>query len=150
MEYNNGLNKDVNMDNNSPQLSYETSQEEAICVSIVADLNNNTMNKHVTIERSTSSSPHVPIEHPTSGSPCVDDTVINIQLPYNLNAPMKPKLWDGNFYPILLHKSIKYLTLDFKNIKDFLNFMVKYITNKQVNPAKSNNLEHFNGIEGAI
>jgi len=117
---------------------------------MVADPNNNTMNKHVTIECPTSSSPHVPIEHSTSGSPCVDDTVINIKLPYNLNTPMEPKLWDGNFHPILLHKSIKYLTLNSKNIKDFLNFMVKYITNKQVNPAKSNNLEHFNGIGGAI
>ena len=40
--------------------------------------------------------------------------------------------------------------LDFKNIKNLLNFMAKYITNKQVDPAKSNNLEDFKGIDEAI
>ena len=39
---------------------------------------------------------------------------------------------------------------DSKNIKDSLNFMVKYITNKQVNPAKSNDLKDFKGIGEAI
>ena len=30
MKYNNAMNKDVDMDNNSPALSYKTSQEKAI------------------------------------------------------------------------------------------------------------------------
>ena len=63
---------------------------------------------------------------------------------------MELKLWNGNFHPILLHKSIEYLASDSKNIKNFLNFIAKYITNKQVNPAKSNNLEDFNGIGKVI
>jgi len=63
---------------------------------------------------------------------------------------MEPKLWDRSFHPISLHGSIKYLVLDSKNIKDSLNFMAKYITNKQVDPAKSNNLENFKGISKAI
>ena len=63
---------------------------------------------------------------------------------------MEPDLWDGNFHPISLHSSIEYLILDLKNIKYSLNFMAKYITNKQVDLAKSNNLEDFNSIGEAI
>ena len=117
---------------------------------MVADPNNNMMNKHVTIEHPTSSSSHVLIKHPISDSLYVDDMVINIQLLYNPNTPTEPKLWDGNFHPILLYRFIEYLTSDSKNIKNSLNFMAKYIINKQVNSAKSNDLEDFNGIEGAI
>ena len=80
----------------------------------------------------------------------VDDTVINIQLWYDLNAPMKPDLWDSSFYSISLHGSIKHIASDSKNIKDLLNFMAKYIANKQVDPAKSNDLEDFKGIGEAI
>ena len=40
--------------------------------------------------------------------------------------------------------------MDSKNIKDSLNFIAKYITNKQVNPAKPNDLEDFNGISKVI
>ena len=102
------------------------------------------------IECPTSSSPHVPVKHPTLVSPCSDDTIINIQLLYNPNALIEPDLWNSNFYPISLHNSIKYLVLDLNNIKDLLNFMAKYITNKQINPAKSNNLENFNSIREVI
>jgi len=41
---------------------------------------------------------------------------------------------------------MEYLASDTKNIKNSLNFMAKYIANKQVNPVKSNELEDFNGI----
>jgi len=108
------------------------------------------MNKHVIIKHPTLSSSHILIEYPTLVSPCVDDTVINIQLPYDPNAPIESKLWNGKFHPISLYRSIEYLALDSKNIKDSLNFMAKYITNKQVNPAKSNDLEDFNGIGKTI
>ena len=76
--------------------------------------------------------------------------VINIQLLYDLNAPMKSNLCDGNFHSISLHGSIKYLVLESKNIKDSLNFIAKYINNKQVNPAKANNLKNFNSIGEAF
>jgi len=76
----------------------------------------------------------------------VNDAVINIQLQYNLNTPTEPNLWDGSFYPISLYGFIEYIALDSKNIKDSLNFMAKYIANKQVNLAKSNDLENFKGI----
>jgi len=75
-----------------------------------------------------------------------DDMVINIQLPYNSSTPMKSELWDGSFYPISLHSLIKHLVSDLKNIKDFLNFMAKYISNKQVDSSKSNDLEDFYGM----
>jgi len=80
----------------------------------------------------------------------VYDTVINVPLPYNPDVLTEPDLWDGSFYPISLHSSIKHLALDTKNIKDLLTFIAKYISNKQIDPAKSNDLEDFKGIGEAI
>lgn len=117
---------------------------------MVDDPNRNMLNKHVTIECSTSSPPHALIEHSTLCSPHADDTVINIQLLYDPNAPMESNLQPGNFHPILLYSSIEYLASDSKNIKNLLNFMAKYINNKQVDPARANNLKDFNGIRKAI
>ena len=37
-----------------------------------------------------------------------------------------------------------------KNIKDSLKFIAKYISNKQVEPSKANNLVDFNGIGNAV
>ena len=144
------MNKDIKIDDDSSTLSYEISQEKVIRVSMVADSNNNTINKYVMIKCPTSSSSHTPVKYPTLVSSHGDNTVINIQLPYDSNTFMEPDLWDSNFHSISLHSSIKYLALDLKNIKDSLNFMAKYITNKQVNLAKSNDLEDFNGIREAI
>ena len=79
-----------------------------------------------------------------------DDMVINIQLPYDPSAPTEPKLWNGSFYSISLHSSMEYLASDSKNIKDFLNFMAKYISNKQVDSSKFNDLEDFHGIGKAV
>ena len=89
-------------------------------------------------------------EHPNMISTHVDDTVINIQLQYDLNTPMEPDLWNSSFHPILLHSSIEHIALDSKNIKNSLNFMAKYIANKQVDLAKSNDLEDFKSIEEVI
>ena len=63
---------------------------------------------------------------------------------------MEPDLWNGSFHLISLHSSIEHLALDSKNIKNSLNFMAKYIANKQVNPVKSNDLKDFKGIREAI
>ena len=79
-----------------------------------------------------------------------NNNVINIQLPYDLQALTELELWSGNFYPISLHKSIEHIASDAKNIKDSLNFIARYITNKQVDSFKSNDLEDFNGIDKAI
>ena len=61
------------------------------------------------------------------------EEVINIQLPYDPHAPIEPKLWSGSFHPISLHGSIEHFASDSKNIKVTLNFLAKYIRNKQVN-----------------
>jgi len=150
MEHNNALNEDIDMDDDPLALSYKTSQEKAIRVSMVADPNTGTLNKRVTVNHSTTTPQRGPAERPNSIPPHGDDAVINIQLPYDPYARTEPDLWDGNFHPISLYGSIEYLDSDSKSIKDSLNFMAKYIANKQVDPAKSNNLEDFNGIGEAI
>ena len=79
-----------------------------------------------------------------------DDAIINIPLLYDSNVPMEPKLWDGSFHLISLHRSMKHLASDAKNIKNSLSFMAKYIGNKQIDLVKSNKLEDFKGIGEAI
>jgi len=64
--------------------------------------------------------------------------------------PTEPKLWNGNFHSISLHRFIEHIASDSKNIRDSLNFITRYISNKQVDSLKSNNLEDFNGIGKAI
>jgi len=98
----------------------------------------------------------IPTEHthsiPTYGQATYneDDMIINIQILYDPNAPMEPELWNGSFYLISLHRSIKHIVSDSKNIKDLLNFMAKYIVNKQIDSSKANNLEDFHGIGEAV
>jgi len=79
-----------------------------------------------------------------------EESIINIQLPYNPHAPTEPDLWSGSFHPISLHSSIKHFASDSKSIKDSLNFMSKYITNKQVNGEEVNDLKDFDGMGDAI
>jgi len=45
---------------------------------------------------------------------------------------------------------MEYLASDSKSIQDFLNFIAKYISNKQVDSSKSNNIKDFHGIGKAI
>ena len=75
-----------------------------------------------------------------------NDAVINIPLPYDPNAPTEPDFWDGSFHPISLHSSIEHLASDAKNIKNLLNFMAKYILNKQIDLVRFNDLNDFKGI----
>jgi len=79
-----------------------------------------------------------------------EDEVINIQLPYDPQAPMEPELWSGSFHPISLHGSIEHFASDAKNIKVSLNFLAKYIQGKQVNGNKVNDLDDFDGMGDAI
>jgi len=119
-------------------------------VATTADPSNNMLNKCVTIKCPTMRSSHVQTVHSTSDSPYSNDTAINIQLPYNPNTPTEPDLWDGNFHPISLHSSMEHLALDAKSIKDLLNFIAKYISNKQVNSSKSNDIEDFHSMGKVI
>ena len=45
---------------------------------------------------------------------------------------------------------IEHFALDSKNIKDSLNFITKYISNKQINSGKANELNDFDGMGNAI
>lgn len=135
MENNNNLEEDVNIEFlNSPQLLYATLKEQANQVIMVADSSTNMINQHI------------PIECPNSSPSHVDDNVINIQLLYNPNAPTEPKLWDGSFHPISLYKSLEHLASNTKNIKDSLNFIAKYISNKNIDPKWSNKLQDFKDV----
>ena len=59
-------------------------------------------------------------------------------------------MWSGNFHPISLHGSIEHIASDTKCIKDSLNFIAKYISNKKVNPKIANNLKDFDGIGDSV
>jgi len=131
----------VDMDLSSKELqhemSYETDQEKAIRVSMVANQQETTRPTNVYNEAPPSHAQH-------------KGESINIQLPYNPHAPTKPELWSGSFHLISLHSSIKHFASDAKNIKVTLNFLAKYIRNKQVIYGEVNDLENFNGIGDAI
>ena len=111
----------------TPDLSYETEQEKAFRVSKAADQQDSTRTKDGNNEASSTHGTH-------------EESVINIQLPYDPQAPTEPDLWSRSFRPISLHGLIEHFASDSKSIKDSLNFMTKYITNKQVNNGKANNL----------
>jgi len=156
MECNNIMVVDNKIDNISSTLSYKTDQEKALQVSKAAEQQVNTRFKHGNLVSSESTLQCILNKQQHSNPTCGqatqnnDEAVINIQLPYDLHVPMEPELWDGNFHPISLYRSIEHIVLDTKNIKDTLKFMARYISNKQVDSSKPNNLKDFNSIGKAI
>ena len=123
------------------ELSYETEQERAIRVSMAANQQTNQQAPMRPLGgNNEANSTHV--QH--------EDNIINIQIPYDLHAPMEPELWSGLFHPISLHRSIEHFASDSKNIKVTLNFLAKYILNKQVNCNTANYLGDFDGMGDAI
>ena len=86
--------------------------------------------------------------NPTHGQH--EEDVINVQIPYDPNAPTEPELWSGSFHPISLHGSMEHFASDSKNIKVTLNFLAKYILNKQVNGNTANKIGDFDDMGGAI
>ena len=119
------------------ELSYETEQEKAMRIGKAPIQQDNTRPPAINNE---ATPPHTAHE----------DNVINIQLPYDPQAPTEPELWSGLFHPISLHGSIEHFASDTKNIKVSLNFLAKYIQGKQVNGNKVNDLDNFDGIGDAI
>ena len=119
------------------ELSYETEQEKALRVGMAANQQETSRPMDVNNEATPSHVQH-------------EDDVINIQLPYDPQAPTEPELWSGSFYPISLHGSIEHFASDSKNIIVTLNFLAKYIQNKQVNGGKVNDLNDFDGMGDAI
>ena len=125
----------------SLDLSYETAQEKAIRVSMAA-------NQQVNQQAPTR--PLGGINEATPAHSQHKEDVINVQIPYDFNAPTKPELWSGSFHPISLHGSVEHFASDSKNIKVTLNFLAKYIQNKQVNGNAANDLSDFDGMGDAI
>jgi len=151
---NNSMDIDFDPPVESPALFYEDEWEKEIHLRKAAETTNNTRPQGGNNEASSiqvNHGGHVPTDRTCSQAPCnVDDNIFNIQLPYDLNAPMEPNLWSGDFHSISLHSSVKQITSDMKNIKQSLNFMARYISNKNVNLKSSNDLNDFDGIGDAV
>jgi len=123
------------------ELSYETAQEKGIRVSMVT---NQQTNQQAPMR------PPGGINEATPTHRQHEENVINVQIPYDINAPTEPDLWSRSFHPISLHGSMEHFALDAKNIKVSLNFLAKYIQNKQVNSNTANDLNDFDGMGDAI
>ena len=153
---NNGMDVNERLVESTPALSYEIEQEKAIHISKAVEQQGNMRPKGKNLEIPNSNLKCIPnveqCNFPARGtvSQTEDDNVINIQLSYDPQAPTEPDLWNSNFYPISLYSSIKHITSDAKNIRDSLNFIARYISNKKVNPSKTNDLEDFNSIGNSI
>ena len=154
MKLNNSINIDSDPPVESPALFYEDEREKEIHLRKVAETTNNMRLQGVNNEASSTQANHdnhVSMDNMhVQTSHVDDDNIINIQLPYDPNGPMEPDLWSGNFQSISLHGSVKHIALDLKNIKQSLNFMAKYISNKKVNPKSSNDLNDFDGIGDTV
>ena len=143
---------DVNPVELTPALSHKTKQEKAIHISKVAAKNcGDTLpmqGKLTNINHLQCGPEKDPDFIPTWRLTAQNEEsiFINISLSYNPNISTNPEIWGGNFHPIFLHSLIEYLGSDVKSIKDSLRFITKYITNKQIESSKTNNLENFKGI----
>jgi len=131
----NPTNGESNLERLEP--SYETEQEKTLRVGIAANQQKTLRLLNVNNEAAPTHGPH-------------KNDIINIQLPYDIQAPTESELWSGSFHPISLYGSIEHFASDSKNIKVTLNFLAKYIQNKQVNGGKVNDLNNFGGMDNTI
>ena len=70
--------------------------------------------------------------------------MFNVQLNYDIDQALDPKLWNSKFCVVSLHGSIEHLASDVKNIKDSLHRIGKYIQDKSIikeNPNSVKDLE---------
>lgn len=124
MEMNNNLENNIEIELiNSSQLLYVISKGQVNQVSTVANSNNNIKDQYVPIEG--------PVLNLSNPSYIDNDNVINIQLPYDPNRPTEPDLWNGNFHPVLLHRSLEHFASDADSIKKSMTHMAIYIKNKK-------------------
>ena len=81
-------------------------------VSVVADPTNNMREQYV------------PIKGLALNISCgSNENMFNMQLSYDIDQALDPKLWNSNFHAILLHGSMKHLVSDIKHIKESLRRM---------------------------
>ena len=131
------IDSDITIEELTPKLFYKTEQEKALQGSIAANQQETMRPKDDYNEASPTHSTY-------------KESIINIQISYDIDAPTELELWSGSFHPISLHRSIEHFALDSKNIKVTLNHLAKYIKNKQVNSSNANKLSDFNGMEDTI
>ena len=109
------MNNDMDIDSDPPidvpALFYKEEQEKELHLKKAAETTTNMRAQGGINEASSiqvNHGGHIPNDRIWGQAPGNDnDNVINIQLPYNLNALMEPDLWSENFHPISLHRSIK-------------------------------------------
>jgi len=112
------------------QLSYERNVEVSKSVSMATDNHPQRRSQHVSNEApvlKSTSKPQSEGVNNNNTNICLLQDVINIQLPYDVNQVTEQDSWDGNFHSISLHSTLKYLSSNSKNIKEFLHRMTKYI-----------------------
>ena len=151
-------NNDMDINNNnkpSPKLLYKILQEKEIHLSKATETQTNIRPSHdnliVDNPPQCDSGNHSTLTPPQGSTTHNNENLfINIQLLYNPDVPTDLEIWNGRFHPISLHRSIKHIASDVKNIKNSLKFMAKYISNKQIKPSKANNLDDFNSIGNAV
>ena len=131
----------MDVDNISSELANNLTQEKSIRVSEAT----NTRNSMGTTSQQCGSN-----KNPNMTPTYDDDIGYNVPLPYDLNGPTEPELWNRNFHLISLYRSMEHLVSNAKSIKDSLVFMAKYMGNKQLDPTRSNKIEDFKGIGEAI
>jgi len=151
---NNGMDIDSDPPTDFPALSYEEEQEKELRLRKAAETTTNTRPQDGINEASSiqgNHRGHVPNDRTRGQAPGDDDdNIINIQLPYDPNIPTELDLWSGNFHLISLYGSIGQIASDTKNIKDSLNFMARYISNKKINPKTANDFKNFDGIGDVV
>jgi len=114
-------------------LEYKTQEGQNHQVSKAADPTTNTRMQDV-------STVQLALNQPPSKN------VFNIHLNYDPNQALDPKSWDSNFHTVSLHGSMKHLTLDALNVKEFLIRMKKYISGKSIDSTKANEVKDLMGM----
>ena len=66
---------------------------------------------------------------------------------YNVNQALDQDLWNGKFRAISLHRLMKHLDSDIKNIKKLLFRMEKYILGKYIDSSKANDIKDLEGLD---
>ena len=72
--------------------------------------------------------------------------VFNVNLNYNIDQALDPEEWDSEFHVTSLHRAMKHVASDVKNITDFLCRMGKYIRGKTIND-NPNNCKDLKGVD---
>ena len=128
----------------SIQLEYVTQEVQNPIISKVAELppNIRTECRH----NIASTCVNTTVVKPTMVTTANNPNIINIQLNYDINQPLDPDSWDGDFRAISLHGSMEYLGSNIKIIKELLSRMEKFILDKSIDGNKANNIKDFEGL----